>query len=291
MSVATEIERLQSAKASIKASIENKGVTVGDVRIDEYANKIDEIQAGGGDDSSNLAIIYTECSEDGRPTKATLNQLLHTSVPTYCFNANWLHALLTEVTLPNGITSVDMYGLSGLKADVIWNDGLTKINTYGCQSATGITTLPPYLNDPGSYAFSGCTGLKFEELPQSLTTIKQSSVFEKCTGLTKVTCYITNMSGTSVFNACTNLERIIFKKSFSTIGAKVFYGCTKLKAVVFEDTPPTTLSNTNAFTNTLIASGTGYIYMPDNLVDSYKSKSNWSTYADQIKPLSEYVEE
>ena len=34
MSVASEIARLQNAKASIKTSIENKGVTVGDGTID-----------------------------------------------------------------------------------------------------------------------------------------------------------------------------------------------------------------------------------------------------------------
>jgi len=43
--------------------------------------------------------------------------------------------------------------------------------------------------------------------------------------------------------------------------------------------------------NSMQAKGTGYIYVPDVLVDSYKSDANWSTYASQIKPLSEYVEE
>ena len=31
------------------------------------------------------------------------------------------------------------------------------------------------------------------------------------------------------------------------------------------------------------------IYVPDSLVDSYKTATNWSTYADKIKPLSEYT--
>ena len=46
MSIATEIERLQTAKADIKAAIENKGVTVGDGTIDTYAQKIGEISSG-----------------------------------------------------------------------------------------------------------------------------------------------------------------------------------------------------------------------------------------------------
>ena len=46
MSVASEITRIQNAKASIKTSIENKGVTVGDGTLDTYASKIDEIETG-----------------------------------------------------------------------------------------------------------------------------------------------------------------------------------------------------------------------------------------------------
>lgn len=33
------------------------------------------------------------------------------------------------------------------------------------------------------------------------------------------------------------------------------------------------------------------VYVPDNLVDEYKSATNWSTVADQIKPLSELPQE
>lgn len=46
MSVASEIARLQNAKASIKTAIENKGVTVGDIKLDAYSAKIDEISTG-----------------------------------------------------------------------------------------------------------------------------------------------------------------------------------------------------------------------------------------------------
>lgn len=49
MSISTEIQRIMTAKANIKAAIENKGVTVGDETIDTYAEKIDEISSGGGD--------------------------------------------------------------------------------------------------------------------------------------------------------------------------------------------------------------------------------------------------
>jgi hypothetical protein len=52
-----------------------------------------------------------------------------------------------------------------------------------------------------------------------------------------------------------------------------------------------TLSNSNAFKNTAIANKVGYIYVPDELIEQYKTATNWSVYASQIKPLSAYTEE
>lgn len=46
MSIATEIERLQTAKSNIKSAIESKGVTVGNGTLDTYAEKIDQISGG-----------------------------------------------------------------------------------------------------------------------------------------------------------------------------------------------------------------------------------------------------
>lgn len=48
MSISSEITRLQTAKADIKTSIENKGVTVpASVKLDDYADYIDNISTGG----------------------------------------------------------------------------------------------------------------------------------------------------------------------------------------------------------------------------------------------------
>lgn len=59
MSIANEIQRLQSAKADIKSAIEQKGVTVGDGTIDTYAEKISEISGGGSGLPSDITEIQT----------------------------------------------------------------------------------------------------------------------------------------------------------------------------------------------------------------------------------------
>jgi hypothetical protein len=61
MSVATEIQRILTAKDNIKNAIENKGVTVGDGTIDTYAEKIGEIvgAAAGGRLPKGIAEMQT----------------------------------------------------------------------------------------------------------------------------------------------------------------------------------------------------------------------------------------
>lgn len=57
MSIATEIQRLKTAKADIKTAIEEKGIIVGDGTIDTYAEKIGQISDGGD---------YEQGYEDGK---------------------------------------------------------------------------------------------------------------------------------------------------------------------------------------------------------------------------------
>ena len=66
-----------------------------------------------------------------------------------------------------------------------------------------------------------------------------------------------------------------------------FQNCSTLKTIIITSTSVPSLSTKDVFTGTPIVDGTGYIYVLDELVESYKSSTNWSTYASQIKPLSE----
>lgn len=72
MSIATEISRLQSAKASIKSAIEGKGVTVPSATLlDGYAALISSIPTGGG--SSRLVTgTFTASSTTGAAQAVTI---------------------------------------------------------------------------------------------------------------------------------------------------------------------------------------------------------------------------
>ena len=89
-----------------------------------------------------------------------------------------------------------------------------------------------------------------------------------------------------LFSGCTSLTTVNLAKCTS-IGYSAFAGCTNLTTIILSNNQVVTLGGPDAFNNSSIARRTGYIYVPDNLVDSYKTATNWSTYANQIKPISE----
>lgn len=68
MSIASQISRIQAAKADIKAAIENKGVTVpSGTLIDGYAELIEEIQGGGASEIvDNPTYFYSECVDTAK---------------------------------------------------------------------------------------------------------------------------------------------------------------------------------------------------------------------------------
>lgn len=66
-------------------------------------------------------------------------------------------------------------------------------------------------------------------------------------------------------------------------------GCTYLENVVIKNSNSVITASTAIFKSSNVESGTAFIYVPDALVDGYKAATNWSTYASQIKPLSEYI--
>ena len=71
----------------------------------------------------------------------------------------------------------------------------------------------------------------------------------------------------------------------------MFYNCVNLKTLIINNPNVFKMTNVNMLNNTPIKSGTGYVYVPDNLVETYKSTTNWSTYATQIKGISELPKE
>lgn len=112
--------------------------------------------------------------------------------------------------------------------------------------------------------------------------------FRECVGLTGINFPNVVSIGTQAFRSC-SLTSVDFPL-VASIGTYVFSDCSALTSVVLRASTVCNLQSANVFTGTPIESGTGYVYVPDELVDSYKSATNWSVYADQIRPISELEE-
>lgn len=134
-----------------------------------------------------------------------------------------------------------------------------------------------------SYAFYG-TDFKEVRLPNVVTI--GSRCFYECRLLENI--YMPNLTACSGydFRYCVKLQKVDLPK-VEKIEAYSFAACTVLKALVLRVDKVCSLATSTSLSNTPIESGTGFVYVPDSLVDDYKTATNWSAYADQIKPISE----
>ena len=157
------------------------------------------------------------------------------------------------------------------------------------------------------YTFYSCSDLESVSLPN--TTCLMASVFEGCGSLKNVNVPEVTTFGYNVFASCTSLEEIAIPKAAiiasklfnlcsklkkvdasvaKTIEASAFNNCSALEALILRNDTMVTLANVNAFSGSGVTSGTGYIYVPRALVDTYKADSKWSTYANQFRAIEDY---
>ena len=254
MSLSSEITRLQNAKSALKTSIEAKGVTVSDsTLISGYAALVDEIQTGGGGGDD------------------ILRDLIERDITTF--------------NIPSGTTKIGNYafsGCSGLTSVTIPNS-VMEIGNYAFNNCNGLTSveIPNSVSWIGNYAFSGCIKLTSVEIPNSVMEIGNST-FSNCSGLTSVTIpnSVTSISN-SAFQNCRGLTSVTIPNSVMEIGNYAFRGCNGLTSITIQATTPPTLGGTNVFSST----NNCPIYVPAESVDTYKTATNWKSYASRIQPI------
>ena len=127
------------------------------------------------------------------------------------------------------------------------------------------------------------------EIHDNYVTSIGTCAFRTCNALTKADFQEATNIGGYAFYECSALTTADFPAATS-IGDYAFQLCSALTTLILRSETMATLSYTRAFTSTPIASGTGYIYVPAALVDSYKAATNWSTFANQIRAIEDYPE-
>lgn len=215
---------------------------------------------------------------------------------------------LSSVSFPNVVSIGEVAFLNCTSLASVSFPKLEEITGYGtfsnCTKLTSVDSSK--ISIVGERTFYNCPIQYFNF--ENLNTANNSSFYG--TKLTEINAPKMYEIPYFCFSAITTLKKAIFIEAY-TVFSGAFESCESLAIVILQNvsliytrafydtalnmlvigtentTEVCTLDSSDVFTNTPIASGTGYIYVPDSLVDQYKSATNWSVYANQIKGLSE----
>lgn len=250
--LATENMSINELVEAILALIGQKGAYNIVQNLLENGNSELVITDAGDSSSNNLDVFIT------REISGTYTNSRITKVGLYGFGGC---ENLTSVNLPNVIT--------------IESSGF-----INCRLLKNVTL--PKVTSIGDNGFNN-TGLESISLP-SCTTLGSGSFYATQQLVLAILPLVTSISG-----FCFNYSSVqkIDTSSLTSIKNFAFYNTKQLDTLILRNSSVCALENVNAFQDTKIAAGTGYIYVPDNLVDSYKTATNWVTFANQIKPISE----
>lgn len=185
------------------------------------------------------------------------------------------------------------------------NDRITTVGAcafLGCQTLTAIDL--PNVTQVKRSAFDTCSRLQTINLPKAtefdrgvfynsaiqqadfplLTTIGDGC-FNMAKNLTSANLPLVTALPADAFRNST--IRTADFAAVTNINRTAFTDCTSLETLIIRTPSVCVISDISvALRGSKIAAGTGYIYVPDNLVDSYKAATNWVALANQIKPIS-----
>ena len=149
-------------------------------------------------------------------------------------------------------------------------------------------TIQHYANDRimqiGNYTFQYKSTLLSVNCPAARNA--NLLAFFYCDRLAQVDMPALEYAGDSAFAHCAQLTTLDLP-SLHVIDIEAFKGCTNLSALILRREEVCQLFHDSAFKDTPIESGMGLIYVPDALVEQYKTAENWSVYAGKIRPISQ----
>lgn len=189
---------------------------------------------------------------------------------------------ITEISLSNatylGKQAIDGSGVTSFyapKAEELGNS---------CFSYSKLKTLSlPSVEICNSLAFSDCTHLEELYLPKCVTM--RGIVITQCPNLRVLVLGAVNIERNTI-STSGDVPRLTLLKVDPP--SSIYMPNIRRGSVVMANIESVPILE--GFRNDFLG-GTANIYVPDDLVDEFKVASNWSSFSDRIKPVSEYVEE
>lgn len=216
---------------------------------------------------------------------------------------------LGSIIIPSGVISInenafiDCSKLTTVELPL----GLSSISQRAFQNCSSLCSInfPSSLKSIGWAAFYGCSSLASVDFPNQLTSI-DGEAFSNCSSLASVALSENiRVIPDCCFQNCTALNNITLPAALTTIGSKAFAGCcfeesgsslhipasvTSIGSGAFEGVRHLILHSNSPISIAPDSFAVGYtvFYVPSNLVEMLKVRTNWSNYADRIRPISDY---
>ena len=170
------------------------------------------------------------------------------------------------------------------------DDRITSVREYAfCNCANLAKVDIPSAVTIKYNSFSNCASLASVNIP-AVTKIEAYNAFSSCKALKEIVLPVCSYIGQGAFSFCSRLEKVDCAVTGSLeIGNSAFGSTTALKALVIRSNSVATMASKNALHESSIYFGTGHIYVPSALYDSYRTANNWSAYASQFRKLEEWT--
>lgn len=231
-----------------------KGVTVENLSASNVVSGV-TVKIGDEDDDDSIASVTGIASGGITPTGTKQISITQNGTTTEDVT-NYASAEIM-VNVSGGGTDT----FAGICNGTITNyesDALIRIPSNTLRVITTVTSIKaPNLQDIGSYGLGGYRGSVIV-MPEFTGSIYSAGF---------------------AFSGATTLTTVDIGTKINRLYDGFFNGATNLNVLIIRKSSVPTLRNINAFTNTPFASGKagGTLYVPNDLISTYQSATNWST--------------
>lgn len=217
-------------------------------------------ELGFGGKSSSTSIFGSALSSS-RYLRSIINKIvIGNRVPSISdYTLRQMYSI-REIVVSKEVKSIgsDTFSFCHGLEKILLQEGLTKIGGsafYECETITELT-IPESVNSIGSGAFRFCESLLNINIPDGITNIPSSA-----------------------FAGCESLTSIIIPESVMSIADYAFQNCYSMSEIHCLPKSPPELSASKG----IDVSNDCVIYVPVGSLESYKTATNWSVYADQMQ--------
>lgn len=192
----------------------------------------------------------------------------------------------------------------------VYNDKILKLNQYAFyynQSITGTVELPNAIT-LGNYSLSSMRNKKF--IGNKVNTIGMNCFYGSA--IEEICCKKVTSLGAQCLAGCNKLKKcymplVIFSGTGHISSTSLEYLCVQArdyfsasinikndlnaKMIVLNCLKLVTCSSIANFPSYALTEGECYFYVPSSLLETYKTATNWSTYADRIRAIESYKTE